>query len=446
MEQVNAKNLAITKGVRTAVAFKKSQKDVVTSAEDLAKLAKEARRPGQGRRQEGQGRQGRRDTKWNELMDGFAAASENLAKVAAQAERDPDPGQGGPHRREEDLHRVPQRLPDRGRRLLTGSEPVQALRIGDRPDAPGARRAASRSGPTAVLVGSRGVARTDVVAEPTTRRRPPSIAGVTSKGTLPGTAANLALDEALLIEADAAGRAVATLRIWEPDEVAVVLGASGRWRDEVKVEACRADGVAIARRSSGGGTVVIGPGTLNVAVVLPATAAPGLEGVVAAQAYVLGRIAAALRACGPAVEVLGSGDLTLGGRKFSGSAQRRLRTHFLVHATILNRFPLECVERYTHLPRRQPAYRENRSHDDFLVNLEMDRTRLVQTSAQPGYPATVRVGMTRYPKPWSWNWCGPSSRTGNGSSDSDPGKSVIAKPVFNQRPDTWGKKCDRPSR
>src|SRR5207244_3435454 len=83
------------------------------------------------------------------------------------------------------------------------------------------------------------------------------------------------------------------------------------------------DGVAIARRASGGGTVVIGPGTLNVAVVLPAAAAPGLGAVDVAQAYVLGRIARALRGRGPAVELLGSGDLTLDRRKFAGSARPR---------------------------------------------------------------------------------------------------------------------------
>ena len=46
MERVNAKNLAITKGVRTAVAFKKAQTDVVAAAEELTKLAKEARELG----------------------------------------------------------------------------------------------------------------------------------------------------------------------------------------------------------------------------------------------------------------------------------------------------------------------------------------------------------------------------------------------------------------
>src|SRR5262245_42939784 len=96
--------------------------------------------------------------------------------------------------------------------------------------------------------------------------------------TLAGIAANLALDEVLLIAAEERG-AGPVLRIWEPDELAVVLGASGRLHDDVLVAACRAEGVAIARRPSGGGTVVVGPGTLNVAVVLPVDAEPGLAAV-----------------------------------------------------------------------------------------------------------------------------------------------------------------------
>ena len=206
------------------------------------------------------------------------------------------------------------------------------------------------------------------------------------EGALPGIAANLALDEALLIEADERDAGPA-LRIWEPDDVAVVLGASGRRLDDVKIEACREDGVAIARRSSGGGTVVIGPGTLNVAVVLPMTAAPGLAAVDVAQAYVLGRIGRAIRALGPPVELLGSGDLTLDHRKFSGSAQRRLRRHFLVHSTLLYDFPLASVPRYTNLPGRQPAYRAGRSHDDFLVNLNLPRGALIAAIRSAWLPA-----------------------------------------------------------
>jgi lipoate-protein ligase A len=194
--------------------------------------------------------------------------------------------------------------------------------------------------------------------------------------TFPGIAENLALDEALLIAAEerAAGP---SLRLWEPNSLAVVLGASSRLSEEVHVESCRAEGVAIARRASGGGTVVIGPGTLNATVVLPSDFAPGLTAVDTSQTFVLDRIAEALRKQVPAVEVLGRGDLTIGGRKFAGSAQRRLRRHFLVHLTILYRFPLEQITRYTPLPPRQPAYRAQRSHADFLINLDLSRDHLV---------------------------------------------------------------------
>ncbi len=195
--------------------------------------------------------------------------------------------------------------------------------------------------------------------------------------TLAGIAANLALDEALLIEAEERG-SPPVLRIWEPDDLAVVLGSSCRWRDDVRVDECLADGVALARRTSGGGTVVVGPGTLNLTVVLPIDAAPGLWAVDVAHRFVLDRLARALREGGTVVEVQGLGDLTVGGRKFSGSAQRRLRSHFLVHATILYNFPLDKIDRYTSLPRRQPSYRADRSHGDFLTNLELPRASLVE--------------------------------------------------------------------
>lgn len=183
---------------------------------------------------------------------------------------------------------------------------------------------------------------------------------------------NLALDEALLIEADE-GRAGAVLRFWESPRYAIVLGASRRLREDVRVDACRGDDVPILRRSSGGGTVVIGPGALNVTVVLPDSAAPGLTAVDVAQRFVLERIAAALSTPSQPIILQGSGDLTIAGRKFGGTAQRRLRHWFLVHCSILYEFSLDRISRYLTLPSRQPAYRGGRSHDDFLRNLELPR-------------------------------------------------------------------------
>jgi lipoate-protein ligase A len=194
--------------------------------------------------------------------------------------------------------------------------------------------------------------------------------------TLSSVAENLALDEALLIEADQ-GRGASVLRFWEPREYAVVLGASRRLRDDVLMDACRADVVPILRRSSGGGTVVVGPGTLNVTVVLPDSMAPGLSSVETAQRYVLERIAHLIRGLGRPVTIEGRGDLTLGGRKCGGSAQRRLKSWFMVHCSILNDFAIERIVRYLAIPDKQPAYRAGRPHQEFLRNLDLPRGSLV---------------------------------------------------------------------
>jgi lipoate-protein ligase A len=213
--------------------------------------------------------------------------------------------------------------------------------------------------------------------------------------SLPDLYRNLALDDALLRQAEEVD-GLSCLRIWEQPTRAVVLGASGRFHDDVNAEACRADGVAVARRTSGGGTVLIGPGALNVAVVLPIHAAPELRNVDTAQKWVMGRFAESIRREGPAVEMRGSGDLAIGDRKVSGSAQRRLRRFLLIHATILygGRIDARAIARYLKLPARRPDYRGERGHEDFVTFLPLDRERLAgalvrawSPSATPPEPA-----------------------------------------------------------
>ena len=78
---------------------------------------------------------------------------------------------------------------------------------------------------------------------------------------------NLALDEALLLGAEA-NRSGQVLRSWEWPRPAVVLGAGGRIADDVNLAACDRDAVPLARRASGGGTVLLGPGCLLYTLVL----------------------------------------------------------------------------------------------------------------------------------------------------------------------------------
>lgn len=193
-------------------------------------------------------------------------------------------------------------------------------------------------------------------------------------------AENLALDEALLDAAEAAGPAAEYLRIWESPEPVVVLGRSSRVADEVDVSECARRGIPILRRSSGGAAIVAGPGCLMYAVVLGYEHRKEAQGIHASHSYVLDRIAAALQRHVPHVIRAGTSDLALVGsdgksaaRKFSGNSLRVKRTHFLYHGTLLYDFDLPLVSGLLRTAPRQPDYRQSRKHGDFVANLSLGR-------------------------------------------------------------------------
>lgn len=191
--------------------------------------------------------------------------------------------------------------------------------------------------------------------------------------TLPTIEENLALDEALLVQAEQ-GEGGAVLRFWELPRPAVVLGMNGRVSEEVYQGACGRDDVALARRCSGGGTVVLAPGCLVFSLVLPGD---GILDVRRSVHGVLQRLADTLRTDGLEVALAGVSDLIWHNRKVSGNAQRHLRCYFLHHGTLLYDFDAELAERYLPLPTRIPAYRQGRSHRDFLTNLPVQRDELL---------------------------------------------------------------------
>src|SRR5262249_16586710 len=79
---------------------------------------------------------------------------------------------------------------------------------------------------------------------------------------------------------------------------------------------------------------------------------------------------------GRPVEVKGHTDLALENLKFSGNAQRRYRNSLLFHGTFLVDFDIALMERFLRLPKRQPPYRQNRSHENFLRNLNIKRAAI----------------------------------------------------------------------
>jgi lipoate-protein ligase A len=196
--------------------------------------------------------------------------------------------------------------------------------------------------------------------------------------TLPTPAQNLALDEALLDEAEHAARPMETLRLWEPHEPMVVVGRSSRIDTEVHREACRRRGIPILRRSSGGAAIVTGPGCLMYALVLSYPLRPVLRMIDQAHRIVLGTMASALQPLAPDVLRRGISDLTMGEVKFSGNSVRCKRDYLLYHGTVLYDFSLNLIDACLKMPPRRPDYREDRRHEAFVANLPLPGEKIRQ--------------------------------------------------------------------
>jgi lipoate-protein ligase A len=105
------------------------------------------------------------------------------------------------------------------------------------------------------------------------------------------------------------------------------------------------------------------------AVVLSYELRPHLHAISEAHCCVATTMLRALRPLVPGVRFMGTSDLALDGRKFSGNSLRARRTHLLYHGTLLYDFPLELIAACLGTPPRQPDYRQDRTHREFLMNL-----------------------------------------------------------------------------
>jgi lipoate-protein ligase A len=194
--------------------------------------------------------------------------------------------------------------------------------------------------------------------------------------TLSSPAEFLAADEALLDWCEA-GHGGETLLFWEPRETFVVVGYANKVATEVNVAACQAKKIPIFRRCSGGGTVVQMPGGLNYSLILRINEDSPTRNITAANQFIMERNRAAVESefkiknLKLKISVRGHTDLCCGDLKFAGNAQRRRKNFLLFHGTLLLDCDLSLISELLRMPTLQPDYRANRSHGDFLVNLNV---------------------------------------------------------------------------
>ena len=188
--------------------------------------------------------------------------------------------------------------------------------------------------------------------------------------SFPTTKENILFDDVLLALAEE-GRGEEVLRFWESSDTAVVLGRIGQWKSDVRVDAVLRDKISVLRRSSGGGTVVQGPGCLNFSFILSKNHHASLHDLKKSYQFILSHVMEALNAQGFKVHFKPISDLAvhIDDKKFSGNAQKRGRNFILHHGTILYNFDLKLIEQYLKFPKDIPEYRRERPHLDFVTNV-----------------------------------------------------------------------------
>ncbi len=199
--------------------------------------------------------------------------------------------------------------------------------------------------------------------------------------TLPSLAENLALDEALLDQLVEDATLADVLRLWELPTHAVIMGRSTRRDIEVESEACASLGIEVQRRVSGGASIVAGPGCLMYSLVMQSRARRELDGIDTIHTFVMNRLRDALSDDHDRIVVAGISDLAVRGddgvlRKFSGNSLRVRKGAVLYHGTLLYNFNLSLIATCLRTPPRQPDYRSERSHEQFVTNLSASSEQL----------------------------------------------------------------------
>jgi len=181
---------------------------------------------------------------------------------------------------------------------------------------------------------------------------------------------NITFDDVLLnlAEKHEAGE---YLRFWESPSVFVVLGRIGRAEIDVNATNTKTDGIPVLRRSSGGGTVVQGPGCLNYSLILSKQKHPELNDLRKSYEWISAKVISSLHQAGVEAYFRPISDMATGlnEKKFSGNAQRRGKHYVLHHGTILYDFDLSLISRYLNMPQDIPEYRKHRPHTDFVTNV-----------------------------------------------------------------------------
>lgn len=144
---------------------------------------------------------------------------------------------------------------------------------------------------------------------------------------------HMALDEIITAQISAGQRAP-TLRIWEWESPAVVIGRFQSYRNEIDPEGAERHGIQVVRRISGGGAMFIEPGnTITYSISVPQQLVAGMS-FQESYEFLDAWLIQALRTLGVEAWYQPLNDITSAGGKIGGAAQARKGQAVLHHVTM----------------------------------------------------------------------------------------------------------------
>ena len=188
-------------------------------------------------------------------------------------------------------------------------------------------------------------------------------------------------DQLLIEEALLRGNDQNWCIINEGSPPAIVMGISGKKEELIDCDRAARDKIPVIQRFSGGGTVIVDENTLFVTFIcekhlhdFPPYPEPIMRWTAEIYHDAL---------CHPLFR-LRENDYVIGDRKFGGNAQYIKKNRWLHHTSFLWDYSPSRMDYLLH-PKKTPAYREGRTHLDFLCRMAEyfeDKTEVVNRIIQ----------------------------------------------------------------
>ncbi len=156
--------------------------------------------------------------------------------------------------------------------------------------------------------------------------------------------------------------------VWQPEGTVIVLGQSNTPERSLITENVETDSIPVTKRPTGGEAVVLTP---RMAVI---TVAREFREMTSSKDFfkvINGMMLDVLSDLGVKnYGTKGISDITIGNRKILGSSMHRRENRLVYHGVLNISEDPDIFERYLKHPGREPDYRLNRRHSEFVTSLK----------------------------------------------------------------------------